>query len=108
MSLAPLVGVFNYNNNCNNQSASFLPVELNLVIGKYDSLVKYVHTCIMLVVQIILMHMLSYYYYCVVESSVADDLMKKLKFADIDESAKFTNTIHACLYYHPQAFKELR
>ena len=44
----------------------------------------------------------------VVESTVADELIKRLKFADVDENAKFTSTIRACLYYRPQAFKELR
>ncbi len=44
----------------------------------------------------------------VVESTTADELLKKLKFADVNETAKFSNTIHACLYYHPQAFKEPR
>ena len=45
---------------------------------------------------------------CVVESTVADELIKKLKFADVDEAAKFSSTIRACLYYHPQAFKKPR
>lgn len=43
-----------------------------------------------------------------VESTVADELIKRLKFADVDENAEFTTTIRACLYYHPQPFKELR
>ena len=32
-----------------------------------------------------------------------DELIKKLKF---DETAKSSDTFHACQYYHPQAFKE--
>ena len=43
-----------------------------------------------------------------VESTVADELIKRLKFADVDENAEFTTTIRACLYYHPQSFEELR
>ena len=41
-----------------------------------------------------------------VENTVADELIKKLTFTDIDETAKFTNTFRACQFYHPQAFKE--
>ena len=49
------------------------------------------------------------YHHCIyhaVESTVADELIKKLTFTDIDETAKFSNTIRACQFYHPQAFKE--
>lgn len=41
-----------------------------------------------------------------VENTIADELIKKLTFTDVDETAKFCNTIRACQFYHPQAFKE--
>ena len=53
----------------------------------------------------------AYYYidvnfYDTAESTAADEIIKKFKFADVDEVTKFSNLIRACLFYHPQVFKE--
>ena len=45
-------------------------------------------------------------FYDTAESTAADEIIKKFKFADVDEVTKFSNLIRACLFYHPQVFKE--
>ena len=50
---------------------------------------------------------ISYVIFCdTVESTATDEIIKKFKFTDVDEVTKFSSSIRACLYYHPQVFKE--
>ena len=81
-----------------------LSKDKNIMLGMMvsNALAKFINWCKSWMNHIIILIIF------VAESTIADDIIKRLKFADVDKTAKFPNTIHASLYYHPEAFIEPR